>query len=199
MRAVSPAATGAARVVSQTFVELTFTLAAHFHGVVPQPRYGEQVGREFLREQVKDPEVRRKLTPEYALGCKRPGFSNEYLGTFNRDNVLLETTPIDAIIDGVAGSRPARAHQDLDVLMLATGFKVFEQGNMPPYPVQRAGRRRPRAVVGREPLPGLRGRERAGLPEPVLDPRAVRLQRLVVLPPDRDQSRHIMRCLKRAR
>ena len=56
---------------------------------------------------------------------------------------------------------------------------------MPPYPVRGSGRRRPRGVVGREPLPGLRGRQRPGLPEHVHDPRALRLQRLELLQPDR--------------
>ncbi len=35
--------------------------------------------------------MRDQLTPKYAVGCKRPSFSNTYLKTFNRDNVLLET------------------------------------------------------------------------------------------------------------
>ena len=39
--------------------------------------------------------VRDKLTPRYAPGCKRPGFHNTYLSTFNRDNVDLITEPID--------------------------------------------------------------------------------------------------------
>ena len=51
----------------------------------------------YLAKAVKDPEVRAKLTPDYDLGCKRPSFSNSYLPTFNRENVHLETTSIEAI------------------------------------------------------------------------------------------------------
>ena len=85
------------RLASQAFVELTFPLPAHFNGVVPLAKVGERVGRKHLREQVHDPVVRDKLTPRYSLGCKRPGFSNDYLPTFNRSNVALETDAIEEI------------------------------------------------------------------------------------------------------
>lgn len=92
-----PGAKYLARAVGQTFVELTFPLPAHFHGVVPIATAGERVGRGHLRRQVHDPRLRDALTPRYALGCKRPSFSNEYLPTFNRTNVLLETAGIAAV------------------------------------------------------------------------------------------------------
>jgi cation diffusion facilitator CzcD-associated flavoprotein CzcO len=137
LRAV-PGAQPLARAAGQAFVELTFPLPAHFHGVVPIATAAESVGRAHLRRQVHDPKLREKLTPRYALGCKRPSFSNEYLRTFNRDNVCLETTAIRAVTP--AGVRTADdVEHEFDVLILATGFKVFDRGNMPPFPVR--GRR----------------------------------------------------------
>jgi cation diffusion facilitator CzcD-associated flavoprotein CzcO len=115
------------------FVELNFPLAAHYYGVVPLAHRGEAVGRAFLRRQVKDPEVREKLTPKYGLGCKRPGFSNDYLPAFNRDNVHLETSPIERITPGGVRTLDGTEHQ-VDVLVLATGFKVFES-TVPVYGV----------------------------------------------------------------
>nr|HEV8176555.1 NAD(P)/FAD-dependent oxidoreductase [Gemmatimonadales bacterium] len=133
-----PGAQLASRFASQLFVELTFPLAAHFDGVIPLGKAGEKLARRLLREQVADPEVRKKLTPRYGLGCKRPGFSNDYLATFNRDNVELETTGVEAITaDGVRTA--AGDLHELDVLVLATGFKVFDEENMPPYPVRGRG------------------------------------------------------------
>lgn len=80
----------------------------------------EAVAREAL-EVVHDPEVRRKLTPDHPWGCKRPLLSNDYLPTFNRDNVELVVDPIERITatgivtaDGV--ERP------VDAIVLATGF-----------------------------------------------------------------------------
>lgn len=123
-----------ARLASQSFVELTFPVAAHFHRLLPVAAAGERIGRAHLRRAVKDPEVREQLTPTYALGCKRPSFSNDYLPAFNRDNVHLETGSIERITRTGVRAADGTDHE-LDVLVLATGFKVFEKGNMPAFTV----------------------------------------------------------------
>ncbi len=135
------------RLASQAFVELTFPLPAHFDGVIPLAKIGERAGRKFLREQVRDPELRDKLTPRYTLGCKRPGFDNDYLRTFNRDNVDLITEPIEEITPGAIRTADGSEHE-ADTLILATGFKVFDHGNMPPYPVLGRDARQPRGAGG---------------------------------------------------
>jgi cation diffusion facilitator CzcD-associated flavoprotein CzcO len=129
-----PGARLATRLLSQLFVEINFPLPAHFYGVLPLAERGEAIGKAFLRKHVHDPEVRDKLTPRYGLGCKRPSFSNEYLPAFNRSNVLLETTPIERIT--AAGVRTTDGvEHEVDVLLLATGFRVFE----PSFPIYGAG------------------------------------------------------------
>ena len=132
-----PGARWMMRLLSQLFVELNFPLPAHFHGVIPLAAGAERIGRRFLREQVHDPVIREKLTPQYGLGCKRPGFHNDYLATFNRDNVVLETTAIDAIIPSGLRTVDGTEHE-VDVLVLATGFKVFEPGSIS-YPIRGVG------------------------------------------------------------
>jgi cation diffusion facilitator CzcD-associated flavoprotein CzcO len=134
-----PGAASAARVLSQTFVELSFPFAAHYHGLVPLSRAFEGRALAYLESQIPDPELRDKLTPRYGLGCKRPTFHNEYLSTFNRPNVLLEIDPIDRITPSGIRTQGGTEHA-FDVLILATGFKVFDSGNFPKYPVSgRAG------------------------------------------------------------
>ncbi len=59
-----------------------------------------------MKREVHDPVVRDKLTPRYAVGCKRPGFHNTYLSTYNRDNVELVTEPIEKVT-GSGGSPPS--------------------------------------------------------------------------------------------
>ncbi|QFU93409.1 NAD(P)/FAD-dependent oxidoreductase [Amycolatopsis sp. YIM 10] len=126
-----PGAKRLTRVLSQAYVEANFPIAAHFTGV-PVAKFGEKLARRFLRKEVADPVVREKLTPRYALGCKRPSFSNDYLRTFNRDNVVLETAGIERVTP--QGIRTVEGvEHEVDVLILATGFKVFESGNMPPF------------------------------------------------------------------
>ncbi len=129
----------ASRAASEAFVELTFPVTAHYHRPLHITTISEVAARAYLRTQVNDPELRDKLTPRYPLGCKRPSFHNSYLSTYNRDNVTLETDPIDRITpDGVRTANGA--HHHADVLILATGFKVYERGNLPKYPVTgRAG------------------------------------------------------------
>jgi cation diffusion facilitator CzcD-associated flavoprotein CzcO len=123
-----------ARVLSQAFVELTFPLSAHYFKPFRLAERFEGRSREYIREQVHDPELQDKLTPRYGLGCKRPSFHNTYLATFNRDNVVLETDPIAEVTE--TGIRTAGGiEHELDVLVLATGFKVFDSGNFPKYPV----------------------------------------------------------------
>lgn len=133
-----PGAKRVTRLASQAFVELTFPVAAHFHDVLPVSGIGERVGHRHLRRAVKDPAVREKLTPGYALGCKRPSFSNDYLQSFNRSNVHLETGAIERITPSGVLTEAGVEHE-VDVLILATGFKVFEKGNMPAFTVTGAG------------------------------------------------------------
>jgi cation diffusion facilitator CzcD-associated flavoprotein CzcO len=83
----------------------------------------ERRNKRFLASQVKDPETRRKLTPDYGMGCKRPSVSNNYLRTFNRDNVELITDGIDRVT--AKGVRAADGtERELDALILATGFRL---------------------------------------------------------------------------
>ncbi len=78
---------------------------------------------------VRDPGLRRKLTPDYDFGCKRPTFSNSYYRTFTKPHVHLESSGIDHIeptaVVAVDGTRT-----EIDTLVLATGFDLWE-ANIP--------------------------------------------------------------------
>ncbi|NTY58913.1 NAD(P)-binding domain-containing protein [Mycolicibacterium sphagni] len=126
------------RFISQAYVELTFPLAAHYFTINPMARQMSEIGKAYLRKQVDDPELRDKLTPRYAVGCKRPGFHNTYLPTFNRDNVDLVTDPIDKITGSGVATADGGSY-DVDVLILATGFKVMDTDSVPTYPVTGLG------------------------------------------------------------
>lgn len=113
------------RLLSQAYVEFTFPLAAQYFTINPLAKRMDGFGRSYLRRQVQDPVTREKLTPRYAVGCKRPGFHNTYLSTFNRDNVALITEPIEKITGSGVTTADGVSH-DIDVLILATGFKVAD-------------------------------------------------------------------------
>ncbi len=94
----------------------------------------EKQGKSYLRSQVKDPEVRKKLTPDYDFGCKRMTMSNTYLKTFNRENVGLVTEGIDRISKKGIVTQDGKEHA-YDVIIYATGFKTQERGNNPSFEV----------------------------------------------------------------
>lgn len=129
-----PGGTMVQRLLSQAFVELTFTIAAQYFTVIPLAKRMGEMGRRYLAQQVEDPDVRERLTPRYAVGCKRPGFHNEYLATYNRDNVRLVTEPIDKITPGSVATTDGE-HHEIDVLILATGFQVMDPDSMPPFAI----------------------------------------------------------------
>ncbi|MGE2713061.1 flavin-containing monooxygenase [Mycolicibacterium litorale] len=77
----------------------------------------------FYRRQVPDAALRRRLTPDYGLGCKRPALSSRYLRTFMRPNVELVTDGIDRIVANGIRARDGRV-REVDVIVLATGFAL---------------------------------------------------------------------------
>ncbi|HKT00739.1 MAG TPA: NAD(P)/FAD-dependent oxidoreductase [Rugosimonospora sp.] len=81
------------------------------------------LGRRHLNRRVKEPALRRALTPTYAFGCKRPTFSNRYFPALTQPNVTLET---DTIAEATAtGIRTASGTEHtLDTIVLATGFRL---------------------------------------------------------------------------
>ena len=74
---------------------------------------------------IRDKELRKKLTPDYDFGCKRPTFSNGYYRSFTKPHVHLETNGIERIEpDGIV---TADGHKTvIDTLVLATGFDLWE-------------------------------------------------------------------------
>jgi cation diffusion facilitator CzcD-associated flavoprotein CzcO len=115
---------------------IVVTLPLHYSRLPLAARLIEARLKFFIRRQVKDRELARKLTPDYGLGCKRPSISNHYLRAFNRDNVELITDPIDRVTE--KGVRTAGGtEREVDVLILATGFRLaFDPENFRRTPVR---------------------------------------------------------------
>lgn len=116
----------ATRLVGTSILELLMVAGVlHFRDLPAANQIGKRVCAAHLKRQVKDPALRAKLWPDYDFGCKRPTFSNTYFPTFTRDHVDLETTTIDHVdANGIVTTDGNRA--DLDVLVLATGFNLWD-------------------------------------------------------------------------
>ncbi len=88
-------------------------------------------GRAFYTEQslalmamqVPDAAMRRKLTPNYPIGCKRVLFADDYYPALTQPNVALVTERIDRIVPPGVVTKDGVTHE-LDVLVYATGFET---------------------------------------------------------------------------
>jgi cation diffusion facilitator CzcD-associated flavoprotein CzcO len=82
---------------------------------------GEAAFRKLLEVKVKDPELRRKLTPNYPMGCKRQLVSDLWYDALTRPNVEVIDTPIERF-DATGIVTRDGVHRDVDAIVLATGF-----------------------------------------------------------------------------
>lgn len=95
---------------------------------VSQPavlRLFERQAIAHLHASIGDPELRRKLTPDYRMGCKRILMSNTYYSALGQANVDLVTSGIreiteNGIVDGDGVERP------VDAIVFGTGFDVHD-------------------------------------------------------------------------
>ena len=83
-----------------------------------------------MARSISDADQRRRLTPNYRIGCKRILVSDDYYPAFTRENVELITEPISRFT--AMGLRTASGREiGLDVAILATGFRVAEPQGLP--------------------------------------------------------------------
>ncbi len=85
----------------------------------------KQIAKLHIRKQIKDPVLRKKVTPDYMLGCKRVLISDDYYPALAQANVEVITT----------GIREVRAHsivtedgheRVVDCLIYGTGFHATD-------------------------------------------------------------------------
>ena len=97
-------------------------------GFVHNPRYlkfAERIAKRHMAKHVTDPEMRAKLTPSYAFGCKRVLPSNDWYPAIMQPNVDLVTAGIAEIAPHGIVSRDGVLHE-VDTIVLATGFHVTD-------------------------------------------------------------------------
>ncbi|MEY4720513.1 MAG: hypothetical protein RIQ46_238 [Pseudomonadota bacterium] len=88
----------------------------------PQIAEIEEICRQNLENSVRDPALREKLRPNYRAACKRLIYSWEYYECVQRPAVYVETGGIERIEPAGVRMKDGTLHE-LDVLVLATGFK----------------------------------------------------------------------------
>ncbi len=86
--------------------------------------------RDFFEEKisarVEDPELARKLVPEFPIGCKRLCVDTDYYEIYNEEHVTLvdlKEQPIQEVT--ASGIRTSGGEYEADILVLATGFDAM--------------------------------------------------------------------------
>jgi cyclohexanone monooxygenase len=88
-------------------------------------KQAERFALSYLKRRVADPVLREKLTPKYAMGCKRVLLSSEWYGAVSAPNVDLITSGIrevreHSIVDEQGVERP------VDCIIYGTGFRLTD-------------------------------------------------------------------------
>jgi cation diffusion facilitator CzcD-associated flavoprotein CzcO len=86
-------------------------------------RIGHLRSAAFMRWQLRDPEVRRKVWPDYTFGCKRILFSSAFLPALQRSNVEVVSDRIASLTEhGVVTADGVE--REVDCVIYGTGFKT---------------------------------------------------------------------------
>ncbi len=85
----------------------------------------QRLAERHLARQVRDPQLRAALTPDFTIGCKRILMSNSYYPSLTRENVTVvphavtEVRPTSVVgADGV--------EREADTIIFGTGFKILD-------------------------------------------------------------------------
>lgn len=88
-------------------------------------QYGERLARLHLARSVRDPELRKKLTPNYTIGCKRVLLSDDYYPALAKENVDVVTTGIREVTPKGIVTDDGVLHE-VDAIIFGTGFLVTD-------------------------------------------------------------------------
>lgn len=88
-------------------------------------RFIKMLAERHMKKSGLPPELQKKLTPDYTIGCKRILPSNDFYPTFLLPHVHLHTAGIDRIECNALIAKDG-SRTELDVLILATGFEAAE-------------------------------------------------------------------------
>ncbi len=109
--------------------QLTWTMSEQLNksltGTNPMKKALELAWHAMLRIQVRDPQLRAKLKPDYPIGCKRLLFSNDWYPTLVQPNVEVVTEKVVEVLPQGVRSADGTVHE-VDVIIYGTGFAATE-------------------------------------------------------------------------
>lgn len=88
-------------------------------------RQAQKLAERHLRDQIRDPALREKLTPDYTLGCKRILISDDYYPSIVQPNVNVVTAGIREVTPRGVVTEDGVEHE-VDTIVYGTGFRVTD-------------------------------------------------------------------------
>jgi cation diffusion facilitator CzcD-associated flavoprotein CzcO len=85
----------------------------------------QKLGLQLLKRQVRDPELRRALTPTFTLGCKRLLMSNTYYKALTAPNATVVPHALERVTEHTVVGADGSEHE-VDAIVFATGFHVTD-------------------------------------------------------------------------
>ncbi len=105
--------------------KIYLTLEMQFGALQQESILGEMVKKgalQHLDASIKSPKLRKALTPDYELGCKRILISNDYYPALERPHVELVTDRISKITPNAVVTADG-ASREVDTIIYGTGFQ----------------------------------------------------------------------------
>lgn len=97
-------------------------------GFVYQPRVlhlAQRIAERHIARAIDDPALRRAVTPDWQIGCKRILISNSWYPMLGRENVELVTDRVTGIGEHEIRTADGSA-REVDAIVVATGFHVTD-------------------------------------------------------------------------
>jgi cation diffusion facilitator CzcD-associated flavoprotein CzcO len=91
----------------------------------PLSRFVAALSRWHMMRQLNNFELFEKVWPDYAVGCKRILFSNDYLPSLRQPNVDVVSDPIEEIAETGVRTSDGLVHE-VDVIIYGTGFTASD-------------------------------------------------------------------------
>ena len=84
-----------------------------------------KIALDHLEASVADESLRKKLTPDYTIGCKRILISNDYYPALQKDNLELVTDAVQSV-DSTGITDVTGRHFEVDAIIFGTGFHATD-------------------------------------------------------------------------
>jgi cation diffusion facilitator CzcD-associated flavoprotein CzcO len=81
------------------------------------------MAKQLLKVQIKDPELRKNVTPNFTIGCKRLLFANNYYPALQQKNTKLIPYGLNKVEGNTVIASNGERHE-VDVIIWGTGFEV---------------------------------------------------------------------------